>query len=46
MRKEKKHLSKRMVRNCRACGGGGRFVVAGQVVECRKCRGTGRTRNK
>jgi DnaJ-class molecular chaperone len=33
------------VRACPACGGDGHFLIAGQMVTCRKCRGSGRYRN-
>jgi len=37
---------KRMVRLCPVCRGDGEFLMAGRVVECRKCKGTGQLRNK
>ena len=46
MRKENRNVGKRVVRACRACRGAGWFLIAGRVVTCTKCGGTGATRNK
>ena len=46
MRKIKRHKVRRMVRVCPACQGGGAVLTAGTLVTCRKCRGTGKIRQK
>jgi DnaJ-class molecular chaperone len=46
MKKAKRHKIRRMVRVCPACQGGGVVLTVGTEVTCRKCRGTGRLRQK
>jgi len=46
VRRRPKQIRKRISRACRACKGQGQFLIAGTVVPCRKCKGTGYVRNK
>jgi DnaJ-class molecular chaperone len=46
MRRRPKQLRKRIARACRSCKGHGQFLIGDKVVQCRKCKGTGRVRNK
>jgi DnaJ-class molecular chaperone len=46
MGRNKVRRPRRVGRPCRVCRGAGSFVIAGEVVVCARCKGTGRARNK